>query len=1052
MRRALQRSAWKMIVKRSVKITLIAIAMSAALCSAATPAFAATAQLQATASLQNSASEIRLVSGQTYDFYVSIPGATKSDISKLAVQTSDSKVATVQCVGFDPIKGFQMRVTAALSGTPNETLPTGEATTRIQVNYQGQSTSCTVVVSPKSALSLSTSEVKMMGKAGGTTYDFYVLGINDVSKLKVSSRNSSVATVQLVDAKDPRGAKYRITAQPNKNPAEMGAMGTQITYIDVEYNGAKKNISVLNFLTAGSLMLDTTQYTMPTTGGTYQIGLTITDSKGNKLAGSEIQELLDAGRLKVSDSRSGSIVDLQPMENGNFRVTAKKPGTTYIQFQYYNADGSKAMARASTRIDVKDGAAPQGSSTRDTTYWSFDQDTMPLHVTVPQHYYPKADGTYDEQAILKDMVSMGQQYGMKYDPSFYAKSLRTASASLLAGSSTRAVTGLYSDADLAAFRLQQLCASQIQQAATKNRYRTGSTEGIAFNPQFSVNADGSLDMDLNNNDNGTPTPGTGGTVPTQPETKPEEKPSRPSSSKKTVISRVESVENGKVRVTFNRPLTQPLTLDDISILCTGGGSDMTILDIKTTDNRVFDLTTSYFFDNTYEFYVTLPNGQILSKEFVVKTDCPTISATKMVRLNDGVAEFRFASDTSGKFYYLLEEAPAARFLRSADEADSVPTVEEVKENGVAVDMSSNGNQVRISGLKKDTAYNLYYVAEDREGKFTDVKGPVSIDAQPPVQPESSKITVESVTPGKSGNDFFDPIYFDIVLSEATAEPLTLENFSISCPAESMIHLGKVETTDNKNYRVSMEPGYVPKSGNHMDLTITFPDDTIATHTFFLDLEAPKITQPKVERKSDTSADFTFTSNEQGTIYYIVSDLPENELDNKPTVKEVVDTGEQTTMQEGGNLISLKNVQASSKSVFFVVEDNAGNQQLFVDSVKIPADAVQPEAPSSVSITNITGNIDTGNPNKPHVITAEFDQEITIPAKSNIKITGNGTNITDRDIWQMSPAVGFSGNQLELTLTKALSAGSYTLTLKLDDGETSASFTVNDDTDKTITFN
>ena len=201
-----------------------------------------------------------------------------------------------------------------------------------------------------------------------------------------------------------------------------------------------------------------------------------------------------------------------------------------------------------------------------------------------------------------------------------------------------------------------------------------------------------------------------------------------------------------------------------------------------------------------------------------------------------------------------------------------------------------------------------------------------------------------------------------------------------------------------------------------------------------------------------SADFTFTSNEQGTIYYIVSDLPENELDNKPTVKEVVDTGEQTTMQEGGNLISLKNVQASSKSVFFVVEDNAGNQQLFVDSVKIPADAVQPEAPSSVSITNITGNIDTGNPNKPHVITAEFDQEITIPAKSNIKITGNGTNITDRDIWQMSPAVGFSGNQLELTLTKALSAGSYTLTLKLDDGETSASFTVNDDTDKTITFN
>ena len=83
----------------------------------------------------------------------------------------------------------------------------------------------------------------MIGKPGGSTYDFYVLGVNDTSKIKVASNNTNVATVQLVDANDPRGAKYRITAKPTGNSAIKGAMGTKIAYIDVKYNGQKKKFS-----------------------------------------------------------------------------------------------------------------------------------------------------------------------------------------------------------------------------------------------------------------------------------------------------------------------------------------------------------------------------------------------------------------------------------------------------------------------------------------------------------------------------------------------------------------------------------------------------------------------------------------------------------------------------------------------------------------------------------------------------------------------------------------------------------------------------------------
>ena len=105
----------------------------------------------------------------------------------------------------------------------------------------------------------------MIGKPGGSTYDFYVLGVNDTSKIKVASNNTNVATVQLVDANDPRGAKYRITAKPDPvgTSAIKGAMGTKIAYIDVEY-GEKRDIRVLHYSVAGSIMVDTTSYTMPT--------------------------------------------------------------------------------------------------------------------------------------------------------------------------------------------------------------------------------------------------------------------------------------------------------------------------------------------------------------------------------------------------------------------------------------------------------------------------------------------------------------------------------------------------------------------------------------------------------------------------------------------------------------------------------------------------------------------------------------------------------------------------------------------------------------------
>ena len=63
------------------------------------------------------------------------------------------------------------------------------------------------------------------------------------------------------------------------------------------------------------------------------------------------------------------------------------------------------------------------------------------------------------------------------------------------------------------------------------------------------------------------------------------------------IVNVESVENGKVRLTLNKAYPE-LKQEMLSIICTTGGSDMTILGIQpSSDYKTFDISTTYYDDN-----------------------------------------------------------------------------------------------------------------------------------------------------------------------------------------------------------------------------------------------------------------------------------------------------------------------------------------------------------------------------------------------------------------------------------------------------------------------
>lgn len=511
---------------------------------------------------------------------------------------------------------------------------------------------------------------------------------------------------------------------------------------------------------------------------------------------------------------------------------------------------------------------------------------------------------------------------------------------------------------------------------------------------------------------------------------------RPSRPEKLEIERVESVKNGLVRVTLNRATDTALRQDQFSIICTGGGSDMTIVSVKTTDNRVYDLTTAYYDDNTYQLGITLDDQTLLTYDFVSKYDCPELTSIEAVRTTAEEATFSYVSDTSGTFYWLLVEKPNTRFRRAAN---GDPTAEEIMASGNQQEMKLHSNTVTLTGLKPDTAYSMYYVAKGIDEKVTPVRL-VEIAGTPADKPEASDIQIKSAAayaiPDAGPAD--ELVYFKVVLDKPTAQTLTVDQFKFTCPAQGTMKLKRVETDDNQTYKVYMQNGYMPQSNNHFTCTITFADGKEATHRFFVDLEAPILTGVQITRTDKNMAQVTFKSSEAGEVYWKVMKGSDFGADNQsPKDPELVLDGEHRGIEEGTQYFDFEIPadMVDEKDIYFcfATEDAAGNVSTTLDYGKIPDKAVDPEPepePSEYVIEKVTGKIDDGY--KSHSLTAEFSKPLEAPEKENIIIKNNSLVISGEDIWQREPAMGET-TKLTITLKpgKVLSEGDYTFEVKIE---------------------
>lgn len=531
----------------------------------------------------------------------------------------------------------------------------------------------------------------------------------------------------------------------------------------------------------------------------------------------------------------------------------------------------------------------------------------------------------------------------------------------------------------------------------------------------------------------------------QEEELPDDKPSVPDSQR----YRITSIQSKPAEVLFslNLPTEQPLTKENIKILCNGSGKDMTIVNVYTKDNQNYTVTTAYYADNEYFLSIQLADGSMINKTFTVSLLAPQLEKPFVEWSGENSVEITYVSDAAGSLYYLVQ--PVAAQTRNLWEEQEEPTVDQLKAKGTQLEMKVQSNRFTIDELDAGTAYTLYYLAVDNFDRTSQIYT-ASIPAKTE-QPEKSEITIVDMVINSNINIDEVSVHhsFDITLSEAPQEELTLDQFSVTCPQESDIKLGKLTKRSDTEYRVEIAPNRILKDNNNYTLTITFADGSTASKKAFLDYSAPEINSVKLNRTSETTAEVSFSSDTDGILYWKVLDKSEIPQDTSPKLPEKIIEGGNTMKIKGQttNVLELENLTDETQYFCFVSEDEYGNRMEFYDYEKIPT-YVAPEPPvqpeDTFNIASLRVEKDTLFPlGEVHYLYLSFDEE-GIAGQielSDITIRGMGVSLNGRESFDDRFYNSEYPKQLYFYTRKLLAAGEYTITINLNGKTASKAFTV-----------
>ncbi|MGL1893831.1 MAG: Ig-like domain-containing protein [Spirochaetaceae bacterium] len=348
--------------------------------------------------------------------------------------------------------------------------------------------------------------------------------------------------------------------------------------------------------------------------------------------------------------------------------------------------------------------------------------------------------------------------------------------------------------------------------------------------------------------------------------------------------------------------------------------------VTADTEKVFDITglletTQYF------FYMTAAdsagNLSDVSNELNFTTldvTAPTLSAVTSSDVAGVTAKIKGTSDEVGTIYYIIttsSSSPTATDIRDASSG--------IYANG---SVTADTEEVfDITGLLETTQYFFYMTAADSAGNLSDVSAELNFTTLDVTAPTLSGVTssdVAGVTAKIKGiSDEVGTIYYIITTSSSSPTATDIRdassgiyaNSSVTTDTEEVFDItGLLETTQYFFYMTAAD-----SAGNLSDVSAELNFTT-------LDVTAPILSGETASNFTKTSARIKGTSDEDGTIYCIItasSSTPTN-TDIRDASLGIFDGSDSVTADSEGRIDITGLTEATTYYYYMTAEDSSGN--------------------------------------------------------------------------------------------------------------------------------
>ena len=328
-------------------------------------------------------------------------------------------------------------------------------------------------------------------------------------------------------------------------------------------------------------------------------------------------------------------------------------------------------------------------------------------------------------------------------------------------------------------------------------------------------------------------------------------------------------------------------------------------------------TTSYTFtleeSGSYTFKVQALNGDILSAwseasgALAIDKTAPAVSGESASRTDASNGSVTFTSDEAGKVYYIVGgEKPAQ---------DALLASANVK------DIASGETKIDLSGLGAE-ATNVYLMVVDAAGNRSDIKTvKVPVYLAKPTTITWVNNTATAMWNAVSGAEAYN---IQLLRDGSDYGNVIVVNGGSTTTSDLASHMN-----DDGVYTFRVQAAAAGTQSEWSDASAT---------SYKRDTQKPTIKGEPSKRIDAKTAEFYFTSSEDGTYYYMVGSVN----GGVPTAEQIADDknphGGCTNVRTTINLKDIADTNA--RKVYVVVRDKSGNLS-DVFTITIPAYSAQP---------------------------------------------------------------------------------------------------------------